>query len=366
MDPKNPSRKIDYGFLALLLLLSALGVAVLWSASYGGGDGETASFASKQIRWILFGIAAMFATASVDHRKLVQNAYIIYGALLFLLLLVLFLGKISMGAQRWLSIGPLRVQPSEFMKIGMALAVAKYFAELPVKPPYGLKDLGGFALLAGAPVVLTALQPDLGTAILVAAVACSVTLFQGVRKRAIFTIMAIAGAAAPLFWSFLREYQKKRILVFLNPELDPAGSGYHIIQSKIAIGSGQILGKGYLEGTQSHLRFLPERHTDFIFAVMAEEWGFIGSLLVIALFLVLVLWGLDIAAKARDSFGRLLAVGVTSILFFHVFVNMGMVMGLLPVVGVPLPLFSYGGSSVLTTYIVAGILLGIRMRRFAN
>jgi rod shape determining protein RodA len=173
-------------------------------------------------------------------------------------------------------------------------------------------------------------------------------------------------AAAPVGWSVLHEYQRQRVLTFLNPERDPLGAGYHIIQSKIAVGSGQILGKGYLQGTQVHLHFLPERHTDFIFSVLAEEWGFSGAIVVLALYALLILWGLDVAAKARDTFGRLLAVGVTSILFFHVVVNVGMVTGLLPVVGVPLPLFSYGGSSVVTTYAIAGILLSVRMRRFSH
>jgi rod shape determining protein RodA len=362
---KPTSRRIDFGFVGLLVLLSLLGLVVLWSASRGA-EGEMAGYASKQVRWLLVGFAAMIAAASVDHRKLYQNAYIIYGTLLVLLLLVLFLGKISMGAQRWLALGPIRFQPSEFMKVGMAIVAARYFSDSPVRPPYGARDLLTPALLTLAPVLLTALQPDLGTAILVAAVATAITLFQGVKKRTFLTIVGVVVAAAPLFWYLLRDYQRQRILTFLDPERDPAGAGYHTIQSKIAIGSGQILGKGYLEGTQSHLRFLPERHTDFIFAVLAEEWGFIGSLVVLALFFLLILWGLDIAAKARDTFGRLLAVGLTAILFFHVFVNVGMVLGILPVVGVPLPLFSYGGSSVLTAYIIAGILLGIRMRRFSN
>jgi rod shape determining protein RodA len=357
--------QIDYGLLTVMACLVFLGLLTLWSASQGA-EGEMAGFAFKQMRWLLFGGLAIALCAVLDYRHLQTNAYVIYGVLLALLVAVDISGKASMGAQRWLSLGPLRLQPSEFMKIGIAIVIARFYAQEPSPPPYGWRMLVRPALLTAVPVALVVVQPDLGTALLVVGVACAVTLFQGVRWKVIATAVAAAAAGAPLAWTFLKDYQKQRILTFLDPEQDPTGAGYHIIQSKIAIGSGQVWGKGYLKGTQSHLRFLPERHTDFIFSVFAEEWGFAGSILVLVLFLFFILWGLDIAAKARDSFGRLLALGLTSILFIHAVVNLGMVMGLLPVVGVPLPLFSYGGSSVLTTCIIVGFLLSIRLRRFTS
>ncbi len=365
MTKKSAISQIDYGFIVLLLSLSGLGIFALWSASHGTG-GEIPYFAAKQLRWLGIGMVAMVICALIDYRHFYNHTYLIYILLLLMLVAVLVMGKTSMGAQRWLILGPLRIQPSEFMKIGMAIVIARLFSQEARRPPYGVRELIGPALVMVVPFTLTLLQPDLGTALLIAAVAVTITLFQGVKRKVIYWCFALMAMAAPLFWSLLKAYQKARIMTFLNPERDPTGAGYHIIQSKIAIGSGQLIGKGFLKGTQSHLRFLPERHTDFIFSVLAEEWGFLGSSLVLILFFLLILWGLDIAAKARDPFGRLLAVGVTSILFFHVVVNVGMVMGLLPVVGVPLPLFSYGGSSVLTTYMIAGILLGIRLRRFSR
>jgi rod shape determining protein RodA len=364
MSKRSLARQMDWGLLALLLLLSALGLAVLWSASQGP-EGARSSFALRQLQWFAIGLAALAATLTFDYRHLQTRAPALYGGLLVLLILVLAIGKSSMGAQRWLPLGPVRIQPSEFMKIGMAVMMANILSGLPESPPYGARSLWLPALLTAVPMGLVLIQPDLGTAVLVAGVSAAVLLFQGVRRN----ILLVAGgsflAVLPLAWGFLKDYQRQRILTFLDPERDPLGAGYHIIQSKIAVGSGQFLGKGFLKGTQARLQFLPERHTDFIFSVLAEEWGFLGSLFVLALYALLILWGLDIAAKARDTFGRLLAVGVTSILFFHVVVNTGMATGCLPVVGVPLPLFSYGGSSVLTTYLVVGILLNIRMRRFS-
>ncbi len=365
MTQRSWLRQLDLGFLSVLLLLSALGVLVLWSASHGP-EGTIAGYAVRQVRWMVLGLGVLTLCLLADYRYLDTYAVPIFLAHLVLLGLVLALGKTSMGAQRWLNLGPLRFQPSEFTKIAMAVLMAHMLSRQAVSPPYGLKQLWGPALCAALPVGLILIQPDLGTAVLVAGVAVAVVLFQGVRRRVLIGIGVLVLAAAPVAWSSLHDYQRQRILTFLNPERDPLGAGYHIIQSKIAVGSGQLLGKGYLEGTQVHLQFLPERHTDFVFSVLAEEWGFLGSMVVLGLYALLILWGMDIAAKARDAFGRLLAIGLTSILFYHVVVNVGMVTGLLPVVGVPLPLFSYGGSSVLTTYLVAGLLLNIRSRRFSR
>ena len=357
--------QIDYGLLALVLLLSAIGLAVLWSASHGP-EGEIAGHAARQVRWMGLGLAALLVVLLVDYRVLQTYAVPIYLIHVGLLVAVLAFGKTSMGAERWLVLGPLRVQPSEFMKIAIAAFIAHLLSRDTSGELLGVRGLWRPVLAALVPVALILLQPDLGTAALVLGVAAAVVLFWGVRRRILAVLALGTLAAAPIGWGALHDYQRQRILTFLDPERDPLGAGYHIIQSKIAVGSGQLFGKGFLEGTQVRLQFLPERHTDFIFSVLAEEWGLLGTIVVVALYALFILWGLDVAAKARDAFGRLLAVGVTSILFFHVVVNIGMVTGMLPVVGVPLPLFSYGGSSVLTTYLVAGILLNIRARRFSR
>lgn len=365
MKKRSLGSQFDWGLFVLVLLLSGLGFTVLWSASHGA-DGEHGPYAIRQMQWFIIGLAAMAVCLSFDYRHLQTRATALYGGLLLLLVLVLVLGKSSMGAQRWLPLGPLRIQPSEFMKLGMAVMMANVLSRQDEPPPHGPRNLLLPAALTVVPVGLVLIQPDLGTAALAGAVALVVVLFQGVRRKVLLAAGGVFLGGLPLAWGFLKDYQRQRILTFLDPERDPLGAGYHIIQSKIAVGSGQILGKGFLHGTQARLQFLPERHTDFIFSVLAEEWGFLGSLFVLALYALLILWGLDIAAKARDTFGRLLAVGVTSIVFFHVVVNVGMVTGCLPVVGVPLPLFSYGGSSVLTTYLAVGILLNVKMRRFSQ
>ncbi len=354
---------LDYGFLLLLALLCAGGLTVLWSASHGPG-GHVAGYAARQVRWMGVGVGVMALSLGLDYRHLEARAWWIYAAVLALLGAVLVGGHTSMGAQRWLALGPLRFQPSEPAKIATAIVTARILARNRTPPPYGFRSLLFPLAAALVPAALVLIQPDLGTAVLILAVAGFQVLFQGVRRRVVVGCTGAVLAGIPLGWSFLKDYQRQRILTFLDPERDPLGAGYHIIQSKIAVGSGQFLGKGFLKGTQAHLQFLPERHTDFVFSVLAEEWGFVGAAGVLILYALLVLWGLDIAAKARDEFGRLLAVGLTSILFLHVVVNVGMVLGLLPVVGVPLPLFSYGGSSVVSTFLIAGLLLNVRMRRF--
>jgi len=275
------------------------------------------------------------------------------------------IGRASMGATRWLHIGPLNIQPSEPMKIVIIMVFARFFNRFPIHQGLGLRDLTYPLLLLMGPALLIMKQPDLGTAIIVVLIACSMMMYVGVRWTAIMSVVLTAVPSAYLAWHFLlREYQKNRLLNFINPERDPLGSGYHIIQSKIAVGSGGFFGKGFLHGTQSHLRFLPEQHTDFAFSVFSEEWGFAGCLVMVILNLFLVLWGLHIAGRCNDRFGSLLAVGVTAMLFWHIVINMGMVIGIFPVVGVPLPFFSYGGTSMITSMVGVGILLNISMRRF--
>jgi rod shape determining protein RodA len=269
-----------------------------------------------------------------------------------------------MGATRWLSIGGFGLQPSELMKIVIIIALARYLSDKATLRGFTLRELLVPGALLAVPVVMVMKQPDLGTALLILAIGGSMALFAGIR-RATLTVLGCGGLLAAVGgWFLLHDYQRQRVYTFLNPEKDPLGAGYHIIQSKIAVGSGGLFGLGFGKGTQAQLSFLPERHTDFAFSVFAEEWGFAGCLVLLALYLLIVLWGLYIARRASDRFGMYLALGVTVMLFWHIVVNLGMVVGLLPVVGVPLPLFSYGGTSMLTTMAGVGLLLNVSMRRF--
>jgi rod shape determining protein RodA len=288
-----------------------------------------------------------------------------YGFLLILLLAVLVVGRSTMGATRWLNLGLFNVQPSELLKIVIIITFARFFNNFHAVGGLTVKNtlipLGILVL----PAMLIMKQPDLGTAILVILIALSMSIYVGVRWTTIVTFVLVTIPLAWLGWAkLLRPYQKNRILDFLDPERSRLGSGYHIIQSKIAVGSGGLLGKGFVKGTQSQLRFLPEQHTDFAFSVFAEEWGFVGCLVMITLYLSLVLWGLNIARRCNDHFGSMLAMGVTAMLFWHIVINMGMVMGLFPVVGVPMPFFSYGGTSMITSMVGIGILQSISMRKF--
>ncbi len=354
----------DWTLFLLVLLIAALGVVNIYSAAYTYAPVGTPYFL-RQIYWIVAGLGIIATVCSIDYHIFEDTAYWLYGGMLFLLVVVLVVGRTSMGATRWLNLGIITIQPSELMKIIIIMALARYFVDF--VPPDGLtlRDLLYPLLLVGIPALLIMKQPDLGTALLVVMIAASMLLYVGVRWK---TVAAALLAAVPTVWlawtRYLRDYQKNRILNFIWPERDPLGSGYHIIQSKIAVGSGGVLGKGFLMGTQSHLRFLPEQHTDFAFSVFAEEWGFLGCLVVLLLYMVLVLWGLGIASRCNDRFGALLSVGVSAMLFWHIVVNIGMVIGLFPVVGVPLPLFSYGGTSMITTMTGVGILLNVSMRRF--
>ena len=354
----------DWTLLAVVLAITALGVVNIYSASASYRDIGTPYYL-KQLYWIVAGLTLSFMVCSLDYHLFEDFAYWLYGAVVLMLVLVLLVGKTTMGATRWLDLGPINIQPSEPMKIVIIMTFARFFARYPVFKGLSLRELLLPLMLVGVPALLIMKQPDLGTATMVSLIAGTMLLFVGVRWSAFATLFAAFIPTVILAWQFgLHDYQKKRVYNFLNPDLDPQGSGYHIIQSKIAVGSGAIFGKGYMQGTQSQLRFLPEQHTDFAFSVFAEEWGFVGCLVVLALYLFLVLWGLAIAKRCNDRFGSLLAVGVSAMLFWHILINMGMVIGLFPVVGVPLPFFSYGGTSMVTSMIGVGILMNISMRRF--
>jgi rod shape determining protein RodA len=276
----------------------------------------------------------------------------------------LFFGKYVGGSRRWLPLGPFSIQPSEMAKVAVIIVLARYYAKLINTDGLTLRDLMFPVLLTAIPFALIVRQPDLGTAMVIALIAGAMTLFAKIERRAFSWLLVTFALLIPSVWFFLRGYQKQRILTFLNPDRDPLGAGYHIIQSKIAIGSGMLTGKGFLKGTQNALSFLPEQHTDFIFSVLAEEWGLMGTLTVIFLFLFIIAWGLRIAGRCRDPFGTLLAVGVTAMIAWQALINIGMVMGLMPVVGVTLPFVSYGGSSIITMMMGIGLLMNVSMRRF--
>ncbi len=356
-------QNFDWLLLGLVFAITAVGIVNLYSAGYNRQPGATPLYV-KQIYFLGVGLSLMLITLLYDYRHLEKLGYPFYLLSLLMLVAVMLGGKMVSGSRRWLPLGPLAFQPAELVKVALILVLAAYFSRRPRTESMRLKDLLAPLVLVLVPVVLIVKQPDLGSGILLALVAGAMILFVGVRWRTLVGGTLFLVLSSPLIWSFLKDYQRQRILTFLNPEQDPLGAGYHILQSMIAVGSGQFWGKGFLQGTQSQLHFLPEQHTDFVFSVFAEEWGFVGSLVLVLLYTGLTLWGLQIARDCKERFGHLLALGVTALMFWQVFINLCMVTGMLPVVGIPLPLFSYGGSSLITTLIGVGFLLNIRMRRF--
>ena len=360
-------KKLDHLHWPLVLCTLIICSLGLWNLASATKNAPV-FLAKAQMQWMLVGIAAVFVWLFIDYRWLQTLAWPGYFGALGLLAGVAFAGKKVLGARRWLQVGGLQLQPSEFVKLAVIVILARWFTRDETgarKGHYGLFDLWQPFLLIVVPVALILKQPDLGTALVTFAIAMTMVMFAKVKWRDLF-IMVASGAFASVFaWRrFLKPYQKQRILTFLNPEAYAKGAGYHSIQSVIAVGSGQWSGKGWGEGTQNQLAFLPEQHTDFIFSVWAEEHGFMGGLLLIALYGSLVLAALDVAANARDKFGSFLSLGIAALFFWHAFINIGMVTGVLPVVGVPLPLFSYGGSSVVADMLGIGILLNVSLRRF--
>jgi len=354
----------DWGLLGLAVLIGCIGLLTLYSAVTAETPAPQKILFFKQMLWFCIGLLAMVTAFLFNYKMLDRWAQPIYFGCILLLIAVLFFGRYVGGSRRWLIIGPLSFQPSELVKIAVILSLAHYYSKDAKTRGFTLRELIRPLMFILLPVILIGMQPDLGTAGLLVLIAASITVFVKIERRSFIYLIASGAVLVPLIWFFLKEYQKKRILVFLDPDRDPLGAGYHIIQSKIAIGSGMLSGKGFLKGTQNALSFLPEEHTDFIFSVLAEEWGFLGSVTLVLIFLILIFWGLTVAHGCREPFGTILAVGITGMIFWQVIINIGMSMGLLPVVGVPLPLVSYGGSSVLTTAIGIGLLLNISMRRF--
>ena len=354
----------DWTLFGIAIGLTLLGILTIYSATYSITEKQASGLATKQFYWLLLGMVAMLGTLSIDYHHLDRLAYPFYGAVLFLLLLVLFIGSVGGGSQRWLNLGFFILQPSEPAKLAIVLALAKYLQYDEPPNGYRLRDLWVPFLLVAPLILLTLVQPDLGTAIILSLIFVSIMLMGGLRLRSFLYLAATGLTLMPIAWHFLKPYQQKRILIFLDPDLDPLGAGYHVIQSKIAIGSGRFLGKGYLKGTQSQLDFLPAQHTDFVFSVFAEEWGLLGCLTLLALYCTLVIFSLRVVARAKDRFGSLLVFGVLTIFFWQVVINVAMVTGLMPVVGIPLPLLSYGGSSMVSMMVAVGLLMNVSMRRF--
>lgn len=364
----------DWPLFISAMIIPLFGLVVLYSAGYDPDSSQyTLSWLPiqiqspafvKQILFLAGGLLAMLVAMSIPTSSISRYAYIFYVFCLLLLFSVEIAGVVVKGSRRWLDLGPIHFQPAELMKTGVILALARYLSKNP--PPKGGLGLVQLIIPFGFflfPMVLILHQPDLGTAMAVGMVGFCMVLFAGIQWRSLAIIVVCGLLAVYPAWHKLHDYQKRRVMVLFNPESDPLGSGYHIIQSKIAVGSGEFFGKGYLKGTQTQLQFLPEHSTDFIFSVLAEEWGFVGCVFVICLYISLLYRLLRVVMKGRDLFSALLVFGLATLVFCHAAINIGMVVGILPVVGIPLPLFSYGGSSVLSTMISIGLALGASMRR---
>ena len=354
--------RISWLFVLLLCALAAVGYAALYSAA--GGSPEP--YASRHLLRFLFGLGLMLGIALVDIRFIARLAWPLYGVALGLLVLVARIGHVGKGAQRWIDLGGMQWQPSEFMKIALVLALAAWFHRASWERMGNPLFLLPPALAVLAPVALILKEPNLGTAVITAAVGFTVFLGAGLRWWKVALLVGCVGLAAPLAYAQLHDYQRARITTFLHPERDPLGAGYNILQSKIALGSGGMWGEGFLHGTQGHLNFLPEKQTDFIFTTLGEEFGLVGGLAVMGLLLLIVLGGMAMAVRCRHRFGRLLALGVSTNFFCYGFVNLAMVMGAIPVGGVPLPLVSYGGSAMIMVMIGFGLLLSAHVHRDAE
>ena len=358
----NLSKKLlllNWPFLLLIAAITGTGVAALYSVAGGALE----PWASRHVVRFCLGLAILYAVVLVDLRWWMRVAYPAYFAVLLMLVAVPLIGVESGGAQRWLGFEDYSFQPSELMKIALVLAIARYYQWLPPDKVWRPEAVVAPLLMVGAPTALALAQPDLGTAALFGIVGCGLLFLAGVSW--LYFIAAGAGviAALPHIWENLHDYQKERVLTFIDPERDPLGSGYHILQSKIAIGSGGVAGKGFMQGTQAQLNFLPEKHTDFIFTMFSEEMGFVGAIALLALYLLALLSITYMALRCRSTFARLVAAGIGLCLFTYVFINVAMVTGLVPVVGLPLPLVSYGGTSMLTMMVGLGLVLNVYVNR---
>ncbi len=356
-------RKFNWNLLIMEVILFAVGIWNLRSAT--AVEDKSLGLYKAQLMWFGVGMILTAGILFLHYSVLSRLAYFIYFTNILLLIAVLVAGKASLGARRWIGFGGFRIQPSEFMKISTVIVLAKYFESDRSVGGYGLKDLILPSLLVAAPALLIMLQPDLGTAMIILLTYGSMMLFIKIKPQTLLILALTALVTLPVAYKFaLKPYQRQRIISFIDPMSDPKGSGYNSIQSMIAVGSGQAFGKGYKQGTQSQLNFLPEHHTDFIFSVFSEEHGFFGCALLLIFYLIFLLNGLSITYQSNDKFALILGLGLVLIFFWHVFVNMGMVMGLLPIVGVPLPFLSYGGSALITATVSVAILTNIANKKF--
>ena len=354
---------IDWRIAGTTLALIGVGILTIWSANLGSPSPPRQTLYLRQALYAALALLGLLTATFINYRTIARFAYVIFGVVLALLILVSVAGEVGRGAQRWIQVGGWTFQPSEFMKLALIVVLARYFEDH--KERLGHPRLLVIpAMVALPPMVLILKQPDLGTAVLLGLLTVSVLLLVGLRVKHLVFLTAAGATMAPLLWSFLKDYQRRLVLVFLNPELDPSGAGYHIAQSKIAVGSGEFFGKGLKAASQSQLHFLPASQTDFILAVLAEQWGFIGCLVILLLYYVLITRGLEIAGESKDIFGALLAFGIMAMITVQLVVNVGMVVGIMPVVGIPLPLLSYGGSSLVVTCIGIGLVMSVHLRRF--
>jgi rod shape determining protein RodA len=355
----QPLAKLPWRLIFLIVIIACVGLLTLYSAA----GGSLRPWALKQALTFLFFFAVAISMSWLRESTLKSVAFPIYIMVFVLLVGVELLGFVGKGAQRWLEIGPVKLQPSEFMKPVIVLVLARFYDLLPPSAIKSWRAIWPAALMLFVPAALILVQPDMGTALMVILIGASVMFIAGIPWWIFAGAAGALAAAAPLAFALMHDYQRKRVLIFLNPEADPLGAGYHVTQSKIAIGSGGIFGKGYLQGSQSHLDYLPEGHTDFVFATMVEEWGLIGGLILIMAFYLVVRWGMRVSMNARTRFSQLTAAGLTATIFFYVSINLMMVMGLAPVVGVPLPLVSYGGSAVMTIMLSLGMLMALERQQ---
>jgi len=359
----QPLAKLPWRLIFLVAGVGTIGLLTLYSAA--GGSAQP--WAMKQGITFLFFLAVAVGMSWIRESTIKAATFPVYVAILIMLIIVEMVGFVGKGAQRWIDLGFIRLQPSEFMKPAIALVLARFYDLLPAGDIRRWRAIWPAALLIGVPWALILVQPDLGTATMVLLGGVTVMFVAGVPLRVFLIPAGALALAVPVVYQFMHGYQRKRVDTFLNPESDPLGAGYHITQSKIAIGSGGIFGKGYLNGSQSHLDYLPEGHTDFAFATMVEEWGLFGGVLLILAFGAIIRWGMKVSAQARTRFGQLAAAGLTATIFFYVSINLMMVMGLAPVVGIPLPLISFGGSAVMTVMICLGLLMALeRQQRTAS
>ena len=359
MSLREKLRQINMSLLTLITAVAGIGFLTLYSAAQGSLE----PWAMKQMIRFVMGMALLLTAALVDIRIWMRHSYTLYGISLVLLIAVQIKGTIGMGAQRWIDLGFIQLQPSELMKVSLIMALARYFHGQAPEDFRRLTTLIIPLIMVLAPVGLVLKQPDLGTALMLLMSSAAMFFIAGVRMWIFGVALAGGLGAVPVAWQFLHDYQRQRLVIFLNPDQDPLGAGYHITQSKIALGSGGVLGKGYMMGTQSRLNFLPEKQTDFIFTMFAEEWGMLGAIVLLLLYSLMVAWGYSIALRCRSQFSRLLSLGVVTTFFLYFFINSAMVMGLVPVVGVPLPLISYGGTAMLSLLFAFGLVMSAHIHR---